>query len=155
MSSWENGDGLHIKFGPEQGDSVNTGTYTGAQGEFVTEVDVNLADLDGDAVNIVSYNPKVKEGALLKSATLVVSTAATGGTSIDMGLYNAEGTSAIDADGFIDGVLTAAMTVGATIAGTGALINTKMSAPGVFSVTTVGTFTAGRVKLKLVFEVVD
>jgi hypothetical protein len=150
---WNN-DGLHIKFDLEATEDVNSGSYCYAEGNrFIMEVDVKLADLDGGAVNFPTYQMKVKNGSTLIEAEMVVAETAAGGTSIDIGLYDTEGASAIDANGFFAGVTNGSMTKGSVITGAGALIGTDMTDNGIINVTTVGTFTAGRVKARLVFEV--
>ena len=153
QNTWNNGDGLHLKFDTDQAEMINLGSYQGSDGRWVTEADVELSRLVAGA-NFLSYNFKVKEGAYIHSAHLAVPVAAAGGTSIEVGLYDTEGATAIDADGFITTTATAAMTADAYITGNeGALVGDTASDNGLIVVTSVGTFTAGRVKVRLVWEV--
>ena len=148
-------NGLQIKYAHpgELGIDVNTVSYSVVGNELLYEVDVNLAELEGGAKNIVSYNFKTKTGATLKSVTALVAEDAAGGTSIDVGLESTNGDTEVDSDGFMAGLAAGTIVQGDEIFGTGALIDTVMTTNGVFSVTTVGTFTAGRIKVRLAFEV--
>lgn len=90
--------------------------------------------------------------------TLVMQEAAAGGTSITFGTFAQDGT-AIDADGLITatvGVLANLDSVGETVIGDGAQVvftsNTGVSigtAPAFLAITTAGTFTAGKGRIKV------
>ena len=153
-TTWANGDGLNIKFDVNQAEMIGSGWYPGTDGKMVCDLEFDLDQLTGDGTTILSYNLKSKTDMYLESATMVVGTAAAGGTSITVGLNDTNGVNVIDADGLITTTATAAMTEGARITGNGgALVGTKFTDNGVFTVTTVGTFTAGKVHVKLVGEV--
>jgi hypothetical protein len=91
----------------------------------------------------------------IKSAVLQTITAAAGGTSYVVGLYQPDST-VIDADGLLTAATlpTANLTAGSTITGTGALIGASIgAAAGQIVVAASGTFTAGKHKLIVEYRV--
>jgi len=100
--------------------------------------------------------PATSEGALdvdipadafIKSSHLHVIEGFVGGTSYNIGLYEADGT-VIDADGIDAAVLTAALTEDAWIVNDGALVGASIgAAAGKLVVAATGTFTAGKAEL--------
>lgn len=116
------------------------GSITEVEYEFTYD-DLPAAD-DGNEMNIV-----IPADSLLLDAYLKVGTAWAGGTSIDIGLVQTDGT-AIDADGIDASVATASLTADAIIAGDGALIGASIgSDDAVVEIAATGTYTAGSAKL--------
>ena len=145
--------GLNIRFSDTLGQDINSGTYSVVGNELLYEVDICLNEFHADVTQPVSFNLKTKEGTFLKECLLITSEPAVGGTSFDIGLSDTDGENEVDYDGLFAGVTPAdTATVGAVVTGAGALLNTVMTDNSLFTVTTVGEFTAGRVRARLTFE---
>lgn len=116
------------------------GSITEVEYEFTYD-DLPAAD-DGNAMNIT-----IPANSLLLDSYLKVGTAWAGGTSINIGLVQEDGT-AIDADGLDAAVATASLTANAIIAGDGALVGASVGAnDAVVEIAATGTYTAGSAKL--------
>lgn len=97
---------------------------------------------DGNEMNI-----RLPANSYLLDARLKVGTAWAGGTSIDIGLEQTDGT-VIDADGIDAAVATAALTANAIIDCDGALVGASVGAnDAVVAVSATGTYTAGDARL--------
>lgn len=154
MSNWQNADGLIVQFGPQ--DEADTGTSLAPSYRMVVNLDATdlpsfTADLDNDGTNdgFSSGDAAIPAGAYITSASIVVTEAFAGGTSINFGLYQLDGT-VIDADGIDAGVLTAALAANLAVPCDGALVGgvaTVGAADGYFVAAATGTFTAGKAKL--------
>jgi len=108
---------------------------------------------DLPATSTGALDALIPADAFIKSAHLHVITAFAGGTSYNIGLYQADGT-VIDADGIDAAVATAALTEDAWIVNDGALVGASIgAAAGKLVVAATGTFTAG--KAELVVEYYD
>ena len=90
-------------------------------------------------------------GAFIKTAQLEVLTAMTGTSgTLTLGLEQADGGGAIDADGIDAAIAQAALVANAIINCDGALVGgSKITERGVLIATTGGTVTAGRFKLTI------
>lgn len=147
-STWVNNDGLLVRYGVNQG---KRGARPGStqsnskEQELILEVELagparviystdltNDGTADGFANGLDSFLPV---GAVITDQRVVVMTAAAGGTSYVAGTFARTG-AAIDADGIriADG-------------SNGALVGTQIAAPSYVTVTTTGTYTAGKIKL--------
>jgi hypothetical protein len=176
--TWVNADGLVVKFADYHKNSENfinipRGVRTSGA---IKEVWLDY-DLSKLASGDVSYttdltNNGVKDGfntgdcylpanASVLRATLIVTEAAAGGTSIKLGTFGLTG-SAIDDDFIItatEGVKANIDTVGARVYGNGAGVATTAETAGVgtadayLAMTIAGTFTAG--KGRIVIEYMD
>jgi hypothetical protein len=106
--------------------------------------------------NLPTYGSSNLEVALPANATVLSSTWVTGtawagGTSLNVGLYQSNGT-VIDADG-LDAAITPT-TAGAVIVGNGALVGASIgAAAGEVTVAATGTYTAGTAKLIIEYVV--
>ena len=142
--SWTNADGLTVLMHEEQGNVREGGLST------VSPMKHLIIDLDLTAARGVQANDAyIPAGSYIKSATLVVTTAAAGGTSINFGLANAAG-SAIDADGIDAAVATAALAANKAVVCDGALVagaDGVGAADAYVTTANTGTFTAGAAKL--------
>lgn len=99
-------------------------------------------DDDGNEMNI-----RLPANSFLVDARLKVGTAWAGGTSIDIGLEQTDGT-VIDADGIDAAVATASLTANAIIDCDGALVGASIGAnDAVVAVVATGTYTAGDARL--------
>ena len=169
--AWTNADGLQVRFASDwKTNALRTnrpGTVNsfGAVKEIVIDFDLQklpasgtnfTADLDNDGTNDGFYagDVKIPAGASVVGGYLVVGEAAAGGTSIALGLYEADGT-ALDADGLLTAAagVTANMALGDRVNLNGAYVATTAGTNGIGTVdgyiafTTDGTFTAGRGKV--------
>lgn len=140
-------------YGPREIEDVLPAKYVGNRGEEIQEITFSYDDLptngEDEAILRIPANSRIKE------ATLTVITAFAGGTSYNIGLNQPDGT-VIDADGIDAAVASAAIdAVGETVACDGALVaNTAGigAADGQVVVAATGTFTAGKARLRVVYE---
>lgn len=175
---WTNADGLQVPFGNYWSDPTNfvnkaqAVVKRGSIKELVVDVDLTRiatgtvsysADLnnDGTADGFHDGDVRLPANASVIRATLVMRTAAAGGTSFTVGTYNKAGT-AIVATGLItatEGVLANVNAIGKRVYGAGALVAATAGTGGVgtanayIGVSTTGTFTAGTATL--IIEYVD
>jgi hypothetical protein len=136
------------------GSRLNKGQYFGAEGTTKGDTKEAFWTFDSDNFPAAGTNGiqlEIPKGALLKAARLEVLEAFTGGTSLVIGFAEGDGT-AIDADGVLESVLTAALIKGADIAGNGALIGDRLPEAGELVVTPTGTFTGGKARLVLEYS---
>lgn len=140
-------------YGPRGIEDVIGAKYEDKHGNQVYEYTFSYDDLptngEDEAILRIPANARIKE------ATFTVITAFAGGTSYNFGLNQPDGT-VIDADGIDAAVLLAAIdAVGETVACDGALVaNTAGigTAEGQLVVAATGSFTAGKGRLRVVFE---
>jgi hypothetical protein len=183
MSTWVNADGVRVPFGQYHTNPRNHGTNRargvqsfGAIKQLEIDYDLTLVpgdgtffptDLNNDGTpnGFTEHDACIPARAAILRAYLVASETAAGGTTIDVGLFQAGGT-VIDVDALYDGVATADMAVGEVTAGNGALVlhaatlganRTGVASVGAndayVSITAAGTFTAG--KGRIVVEYFD
>lgn len=157
MANWENADGLKVQFGPQE--TRNVGLTNAVKRRMVATIDLTdppgfTHDLDNDGTNDgYAEDAFIPAGAFITDAYLIVKTAAAGGTSINVGLYQADGT-VIDADGIDAAVATAALAANSAVACDGALVGgtaTVGANDAYLFVAATGTYTAGEVKLVVEF----
>lgn len=144
--SYTNADGLLVLTNGEAGVPAENGrTAVAAKKNLL----VNIGLKKGAQNFNTGVDAGIPAGSYITGASLVVKTAAAGGTSVTVGLVNAAGT-AIDADGIDAAVATADLAANKAVACNGALVGgtaTIGAAEGFVSVTVAGTFTAGEVML--------
>ena len=167
---WQNPDGVQVRF-PDwyknADNQVNRArsllTY-GAVKQIEVDIDLTRiahgvtyfpADLDNDgtADGFTQHDAYLPAYSSIVSCLFICSEAGAGGTNLDVGLYEADG-SVIDADGLFVDLLTAEMTLGSVSHGDGALVQASgIAGAGVgaadahISLTPSGTFTAGKGRL--------
>ena len=153
--SYNNVDGLYVLTGVDEGTVVYQGTATGAiTRNLVIDIpDFTLIGTAFGASNINVQLPTIPANAVLTSATLVMTTAATsaGAATLSIGTYNAAGT-AIVAAGItsataltaIDAIGEVVRCAGTQVAGT-ATIGTAAAYIGMTYAT--AAYTAGAAKL--------
>lgn len=170
MSTWQNADGIRQTFGTYHSDPANRfnrarGLNTlGAFNQIEMDVDLSLltdatasypADLDNDGTNdgFTVHDAYLPAYSAITRCIFVSSETAAGGTDVDIGLFQADGT-AIDADGLFVDLLVAEAAVGEVSHGDGALVaesgigGASIGAnDGYIALTPNGTFTAGKGRL--------
>ena len=154
MSYEANSLGNRQFYGPfddEHGIAASTNNY-GSQNELI--IDFDYANLPTESA-VYQDIATIPANSLIISSYLYVRTAAAGGTSYNIGLYETDGT-VIDADGIDAGVLTAALTANAWIVNDGALVGATIgTAAGQVRVAATGTFTAGEYTLVIRYITVE
>ena len=154
MTNWVNDDGLTVQFGAQR--TADRGATSGAMSRMV--VNITATDLpgfttdsnnDGTNDSFDGGDPYIPAGSYITNAYLVVTTAFAGGTSINFGLNELDGT-VIDADGLDAGVATAAMAANRAVAMDGALVGGTVTVgadDAYVKADATGAFTAGAAKL--------
>lgn len=157
-SVWSNSDGLAVGFGTrsETRGCAFRVADNGATQKLYVDVDL-VADLGTSIAatdDFIVYGPVIPNGAVILSGSTKVTEAAAGGTDIDIGLYDKDGT-VVDADGIDAAIATASLTLGAEVAADGADINTAVATTGgvKLGVIRTGTFTAGKVVIEVEYAV--
>lgn len=150
--SYTNADGLLVLTDGAAGVPAENGvTAVGAKKNLLVNIDLTKGD---QALN-TGTDASIPAGSYITSASLVVKTAAAGGTNVTIGLINAAGAD-IDADGIDATVATADLAANKAVACNGALVGgtaTIGAADGYIDIDVTGTFTAG--ELLLVIEYIE
>jgi hypothetical protein len=154
MASWTNADGITVYFGPEEVNTQVGGEFRDRTGNNrITEYKITGTALNAfGTATLLNRSVDIPVGEVIERVELYVDTAFTSGGSATLivGTYRADGTTVIDADGFIASTAVASLTDGATIVGAGAQIGTTMAYKSRVAAT-VGTadFTAGEGRLRV------
>lgn len=174
--AWQNADGLYVKYGNDfrvKEANRSRGVVTdGTIKEMVMDFDLSRIasgtvsyprDLNNDGTNDGFHlgDPHLPANASVIRATIVMTEAAAGGTSITVGTYGLDGT-AQTATGLVtatEGVLANLNAVGKRTYGAGAFCAATAGTAGVgaadafIGIAATGTFTAG--KGRLIVEFID
>lgn len=159
MTQWTNDDGLTIWFEREQSGrdvpSASVPRTAGVKSQLVMDLEAGnfpaeTSDLDNDGTND-GWNdgdPYIPAGSLITGAWVIVETAFTGGTNIDIGLSQRDGT-VIDDDGIDQAILTAALAANLAVVCDGALVGSTalVTSDAFIKVIETGTYAAGKAKL--------
>ena len=150
--SYTNADGLRILTNGDAGVAAENGVNTvSAKKTMLVKIDLTKGD---QALNN-GEDAFIPAGSYITAASLVVKTAASGGTNVTIGLINAAG-SDIDADGIDATVATAALAANLAVACDGAKVGgteTVGAADAYIDIDVTGTYTAG--ELLLVIEYIE
>jgi len=141
-------NGVGNWFGPRVAEDKLPALIKTEGNEKLLVVDFNYDDLPTYGAN-GQMNIEIPADAFIVSTHLHVVTAAAGGTSYTIGLYQSDST-VIDADGLHTAaqLVTASLTEDAWLVGSGALIGASIgAAAGQITVAATGTFTAGSYRL--------
>ena len=146
--SYTNADGLLILTNGEAGTPAENGrTAVAAKKNLIVDIDLTKGGQSWRS----GVDAFIPAGSYITSASLVVKTAAAGGTSVNFGLVKADGT-AIDADGIDAAVALADLAANKAVACDGALVGGTATV-GVdnayVGIATTGSFTAGQVLLMI------
>lgn len=147
-NTWTNADGLVVGFGTR--DTVNTEAGSIHSVGNTKELHMDLHALHA----VTTRQPKsvvIPAGSVITSARVLVDTAFTGGTNLQIGTADLDGGNA-DTDMLVATTVTANLTANATIEGAGVAVDGAMSTADRFiTFTTAGTFTAGQARLVVEF----
>lgn len=157
-----NDDGLHIRFGNEQGAKALAGApnTAGTEKELVVDLDFSRMPAFGDASTFINGTPAapIPAGALLRSATIILTTIFTSGgaPTLTLGMSQNDAT-VIDADG-IDATIALADldAIGTEVACDGALVGTILAENSYVTIdVATADYTAGRGKLVIKYIIPD
>lgn len=158
---WRNSDGLTVYFAGELR-RFDGGEFPGAGATRTIEFEVNAVDLTTTPTAFGAPWVVIPRNSVIESVEVISETPLTGGTSIDIGLVRLDGTTELDYDGLVDGLVTAnlnvageknVVTAGTTYAGV--LVGTETAYPGHLTVLETGTFSAGRLVIRVNLYVKD
>lgn len=157
--AWFNNDGLNLKFGTEK-TRVNSGGDYSMPGELrVAEFTIDLTTLTTSPViqNDTWFYPA---NAFLEQVEIDTEVAATGGTSFSVGLIQNDRSTVTSNTYFVNGALLAThdalgektvLTAGSTGAG-GGIGAAAQTVPNYVTALCAGTYTAGRVKVRIKYR---
>ena len=150
--SYTNADGLLVLTNGEAGVPAENGrTAVAAKKNLLVDIDLTKGGQSWRS----GVDASIPAGSYITSASLVVKTAAAGGTSVTVGLVTAAG-AYIDADGIDAAVGTADLAANKAVACDGDLVGGTATVGAVeayVGISTSGTFTAGN--LLLVIEYIE
>jgi hypothetical protein len=162
MTNWVNNDGLKVRFGTEEVEVTQGGSFRNNDLEMVHELDVSLTDLTtGTAISDLEVydNVVIPEGHIVSKVEIYTQVAATSGGSaaLNVGLVATDYTTITDSDGLVNALaLTSIDAAGETttvVAGdtaAGALMGTALASAGVLSVDVdSAVYTAGRLRIRV------
>lgn len=156
MGSWLNSDGLYIKYGPTETVTSKAGEYADANyygSDHFVEIDFSYSDLSAFGTNtIMSDTVVIPGGARITKTEIYVHTAFTssGSATLTYGLIRTDRSTELDYDGFDATIAKGSLTLGATVAGDGALVNTTLANDGLLTVTAgTANFDTGRGKIRI------
>jgi len=161
---WKNADGLLVRFNGEQGKHAWNFAVTSENGKIMeASATINLAALGAAGASFTSDNDNndvldgfqekdfvIPAGYVVEEARVIVTEAGTGGTSIALQTYAADGT-LVTANGIVTATqgAVANLTANAVIVGTGSLVGTRIATAVFPAIKALGTFTAGEVEVQL------
>lgn len=167
MGTWNNSDGLYIKYGTNEGVSTHkAGSYEDTvAGVHVLEITCDLTQLT-QTETILNDSIFIPNAAFVTWVETVAIVGAATGTAIDVGLIARDRSTEVDYDGLLAAAPTAnmntageisryqqAVTIPTTLTGTGAKIGTAISSTGGCYVSASRTdataFTAGTIKIRV------
>lgn len=164
MASWTNGDGLYIKYGPDEVKETKAGEYMtgGIGGEHVIELDVDYTML-GTAAAILADNVVIPKNAFIDRVEIITTTAwdSSGDTFVfNLGTVRLDRTTLGDENGLIAALPQASMDpageyadikIGHTYVGAqvGTVLATPMLITGDYDTSAP---TAGKSKIRVIYD---
>ncbi len=158
---WNNADGLTVFFAGELR-QYEGGEFPGAGANRTIEIEIDPASLTTTAQALGEPWIIVPRNSVIESVEVISETALVGGTSITIGLQRKDGTTELDYDGLVAALPIAnlnvngeknVLTAGVTYAG--ALVGTETAYPGHITALAAGTFSAGRLVVRVNLYVKD
>lgn len=158
--SWRNNDGLLLQYGTEKAIPTTGGDFRSPGELRVAEVQIDLTALTtSPQIADHSMTTFFGEGMFIEQVDIVADVAATGGTSFSVGLLDLDGSTVISNTAFVSAAVLATvdtvgektvLTKGSTYAG--AYIGGTSAKPGYISALAAGTFTAGKVTVRIKYR---
>jgi len=147
-------DSVQVHYGPRSTNETNGGEL--ATGSRTKQIAYKFTYDDLPNGGSDALRAFIPAGSVVTNAFFNTTTAFAGGTSYDIGLEQSDGTTAIDADGLFDALITA--DIDATVAGSltaaehagtnsGVLCGQRLAVDGYLMVVATGTFTAGAAEI--------
>jgi len=162
MGTWNNDDGLYVKYGTDEGVSTHpAGEYKTYGMERCTSIVVDLSELT-TTNTILNDSVWIPANAFITRVEYIMLETGAAGTSIDIGLIAKDRSTAVDIDGLLNTVeLLSYTTLGETRSLTvneestaldgsgavGALVGTEITVNGYFCGLEAGDHTTGELKL--------
>lgn len=159
--SWDNSDGLRVFFAGELR-QVEGGEYPGAGANRTIEIEIDPTELGSTSKTFGDPWVIVPRNSVIEQVEVISETALADGTSVSVGLTRLARTPVYDVDGLVSALPIAnlnvdgeknVLTAGASYAG--ALVGTETAYPGYISALADGTFTAGRLVVRVRLYVKD
>lgn len=158
MGSWMNNDGLYLEFGVQKTLPATGGDYKSFGELRVAELTIDLTTLTTTPV-IQDDNLFIGTNMFIEQVEVDTEVAATGGTSFSVGTMGLDRTTVDSNTKFVNAQVIAShdaagektiLTQGSTSAGGG--IGGTLSAPMYVTALAAGTYTAGRVKVRIKYR---
>lgn len=153
--SWDNNDGLRLKFGTEKTVTNTGGEYRLPGPNRVTEMLIDLTTLTTSPViqnDVVTF----PSGMFIEEVIVDSEVAATGGTSFSLGLIGLDRTTVDSNTKFLSAAPIADHTTAGQkksytngVTGVGAGIGTAATNPGYITALAAGTYTAGKIRVRI------
>jgi hypothetical protein len=158
MGTWNNSDGLYIRYGTDEADTGVAGEYRTNGPQRMVEVEITMLPLATGAA-IQDDNVWLPAGARIEKVEVVTKTAVTssGSGTLNVGLIRKDRTTELDYDGLIAAAAVATFnaageTLSITAGGTaaGALLGTTLSYAGYLTADyDTADFTAGVIDVRI------
>lgn len=158
MGTWMDNDGLYHKYGTTK-TTANTGGDYMSYGELrEVELIIDLTTLTTSPViqNDILFFPAL---AVIEEVTTVADVAATGGTSVSVGLVNLDRSTVLSNTAFLAAAVIADHDVlgerhvyTASVATAGAYVGTTSASPGYITALAAGTYTAGKLRVRVKYR---
>lgn len=154
MGSWFNNDGLYIQYGVTKAVPETGGDFLQLGDARMAEFTIDLTTLTTTPV-IQSQTTFIGAAVFIEQVDIDVEVAAVGGTSVSVGLMSTDRSTVTSNTGFVNAIVTASLTQGAKISltggstGAGGYIGTTTPSMGYLTSLAAGTFSAGRIKVRI------
>lgn len=152
--AWMNSDGLYVQYGTEKAVPTKGGDFSMPGQTRDLEYTIDLTTLTATPA-IQANTSFVAAGLFIESVEIDVEVAAVGGTSLSVGLIGTDRSTVASNTGFVNAIVTASLTQGAKViltggsTGAGGYVGTTTPSLGYVTALAAGTFSAGRVKVRI------
>jgi len=169
MGTWNNNDGLYIRFGVDEGATGRSGEYgTPEFGTRVEEAIINLTSLNTSTYTVIDDFVRIPKDHRIEKVELYTDVAATstGAATFTLGTIKPDRSTEDDYDGLVLATATplaninakgevVRLDVGST--GAGALIGGETATAGALLVARAGTevYTAGKIRVRIYMRAVN
>lgn len=159
MGSYMDGDGLYRQYGTTKAVPTTAGDFS-MPGELrVMEVIIDLTTLTTSPVIQANTTIFGEDTCMIEQVETVAETAATGGTSVSVGLVGLDRSTVISNTAFLAAAVIAdhdalgeKKIYTASVATAGALVGTVAANPGYITALAAGTYTAGKIKVRIKYR---